>query len=268
MPKEVFKCAWCGKDVVRLQNNPYGKHIKNHFCDNQCKGAWQRKQREDFGFTKEWLYEQYVVKGRDCNDIAREIGRDGKSVWNWIHDYGIETRKRGYGDLDVRFKKGQISPFNGHCHSEETKEKIRQARLRDGNVPYLVNGEHWTKQECAHTHWWKGGVSPERQAFYGTDEWKNAEQFVRERDENTCQLCGTKQSEDCKRQFDIHHIYKFDENERLRAHPDNLVVLCHKCHMFVHSKKNTEHKFMTVPMVLPDWLKGDNNERISKRSSY
>lgn len=271
MPKEVFICAWCGKELLRYRYNPHGKLIDNHFCNTQCKGSWDRarrkKERENQGYTKEWLYEQYIVKGRDCNDIAREIGKDGKTVWKWVTDCGIETRKRGYGDPDVGFKKGHVPWIKGKHHSPEMREKLRQISIADGRVPYLVNGEHWTKQEGVHTHWWKGGIAPERQAFYGKEEWKAAEKFVRERDNNTCQLCGMKQPEDAKKRFDIHHIYKFDENVRLRAHPDNLVVLCHKCHMFVHSSKNTEHKFMTVPMILPDWLKGEPNERISKRSS-
>ena len=261
MPKEVFKCAWCGKEVVRYSKNPYGEQIKNHFCDNQCKGAWQRKQREDLGFTKEWLYEQYIVKGRDCHDIAREIGRNYKSVWNWIHDYGIETRKRGYGDPNTGFKKGHIPWDKGKHHSAETCEKIRQARLKDGHVPYLVNGKHWLKQEGKHPGTWKGGITPERQAFYSSERWRLAEKYVRERDENTCKLCGMKQPEDCKRQFDIHHIYPFDKNKWLRANPDNLVVLCRKCHMFVHSSQNTERKFLPIKVTIPEWLKGGNNER-------
>ena len=188
MPKEVFKCAWCGKEVVRWSKNPNGEDIKNHFCDRQCKGAWQRKQREDLGFTKEWLYEQYIVKGRDCHDIAKEIGRNYKRVWEWIRDYGIETRKRGYGRPDLLYQKGHDNGRIGTHLSDETKEKIRQARLKDGRVPYLVNGKHWLKQEGVHPGTWKGGITPERQAFYSSDKWKTAEAYVRDRDKNTCQL--------------------------------------------------------------------------------
>lgn len=261
MPKEVFKCAWCGKEVVRWSKNPYGEQIRNHFCDNQCKGAWQRKQREELGFTKEWLYEQYIVKGRDCQDIAKEIGRDYKTVWRWITEYGIETRKRGYGKPELLFQKGHDNGRKGTHLSEETKERIRQARLKDGRVPYLVNGKHWLKQEGVHPGTWKGGITPERQAFYSSDKWKTVEAYVRDRDKNTCQFCGKKQPEDCKRQFDIHHIYPFNKNKHLRANPDNLVVLCRGCHMFVHSSKNVERKFLPVEVTIPDWLKGGKDER-------
>ena len=213
------------------------------------------------GFTKEWLYEQYIVKGRDCHDIAKEIGRNYKRVWEWIRDYGIETRKRGYGRPDLLYQKGHDNGRIGTHLSDETKEKIRQARLKDGRVPYLVNGKHWLKQEGVHPGTWKGGITPERQAFYSSDKWKTAEAYVRDRDKNTCQLCGMKQPEDCKRQFDIHHIYPFDKSKHLRANPDNLVVLCRSCHMFVHSSKNVERKFLPVEVTIPDWLKGGKDER-------
>lgn len=256
MPKQEFNCAWCGKPVIRWAKNPQGKEIKNHFCDRTCKGNWQRKQREDLGYTKEWLYEQYINKGRTTNDIAKEVGRDSKRVWEWLHDYGIETRKRGYGNPDVWMKKGHKNNV-GKKLSEETKEKIRQKCINRGSVPYLVNGQHWLKQEGKHPASWKGGVTPERQAIYSSPEWREAVKKVWKRDNATCQLCGKHQDDDREHKFHIHHIYPFAEYKHLRTNPDALVLLCPDCHHFVHSKKNTELKFMLKEGELPTWLKGD-----------
>lgn len=258
MPKQEFNCEWCGKTVIRWAKNPQGKEIKNHFCDRTCKGNWQRKQREDLGYTKEWLYEQYITKGRTANDIAKEIDRDSKRVWEWLRDYGIETRKRGYGNLNNQFKKGEPSRFLGHKHTKKTKEKIRQKRLEDGHVPYLVNGQHWLKQEGVHSPAWKGGVTPERQTIYSSPEWREAVKKVWKRGNATCQLCGKHQDDDREHKFHIHHIYPFAEYKHLRTNPDALVLLCPDCHHFVHSKKNTELKFMLKEGELPTWLKGDS----------
>ena len=159
------------------------------------------------------------------------------------------------------YQKGHDNGRIGTHLSDETKEKIRQARLKDGRVPYLVNGKHWLKQEGVHPGTWKGGITPERQAFYSSDKWKTVEAYVRDRDKNTCQFCGKKQPEDCKRQFDIHHIYSFNKSKHLRANPDNLVVLCRGCHMFVHSSKNVERKFLPAEVIIPYWLKGGKDER-------
>lgn len=253
MPKEWFKCAYCGNEVKRWSKNPYGRIIENHFCNNTCKGSWQKKQREDLGYTKEWLYEEYVVKGRNCNDIAKEINRNSKRVWEWLKEYGIETRKRGYGNTDVWLKKGN-KLCAGRKLSEEHKEKIRQARIKDGRVPYLKNGQHWLKQDGVHPASWRGGVTPERQSVYTSREWKDAVKKVWKRDNATCQLCGKHQADDRENKFHIHHIYPFAKYKHLRTNPDALVLLCPDCHHFVHSKRNTENKFMLKEAALPNWI--------------
>lgn len=259
MKKYEYKCAYCGETIMRCEKNSKGKIIEFHFCNNTCKGVWQKKQREDLGYTKEWLFEEYVVKGRTMNDIAKEIGRDPKRVWEWAKDYGIETRKRGYGNTDIWFKKGHKINV-GTKLSPETREKIRQARLRDGHVPYLKNGVHWLKQDGVHSPAWRGGVTPERQVIYSSPEWKDAVKEVWQRDNATCQLCGKYHNDDRRGDFHIHHIYPFADYKHLRTNPDALVLLCAECHRFVHSKKNTEHKFMLKDAVLPEWLKGANKE--------
>ena len=259
MVKKDCKCALCGKPIKRCEKNAKGEVIKNHFCDRTCKGLWQKQQRENLGYTKEWLYEEYIVKGRDCNDIAKEINRDPKRVWEWMKDYGIETRKRGTVCPENHFKKGQKSAFAGHKHSDKTKELFRQKRLQDGHVPYLKNGQHWLKEEGKHPASWRGGVTPERQALYSSNKWKCAVKEVWKREKGVCQLCGKKQNDDRNAKFHLHHLYPFADYERLRTNPDNLVMLCPDCHRFVHSKKNKEKVFMLKEVVLPKWMKGDKN---------
>lgn len=258
LPKYEYKCEWCGKTIMRPKINPNGTEIKHHFCNTQCKGAWQKKQREDLGYTKEWLYEEYIVKKRTMNDIAKEIGRDPKRVWEWAKDYGIETRGRGYGNPECHFKKGHKLRV-GCKLSEEHKEKLRQLRLRDGHVPYLKNGRHWLKQNGVHSPAWKGGVTPERQSLYYSEEWKDAVKEVWKRDNATCQLCGKSQNDNRNCKFHIHHLYSFADYKHIRSNPDNLVLLCRECHLFVHSKKNVEKIFVLKEARLPEWLEGEKN---------
>jgi 5-methylcytosine-specific restriction endonuclease McrA len=77
-------------------------------------------------------------------------------------------------------------------------------------------------------------------------EWITAgRDFIREkiraRDNYTCQSCGRvwKQNE---RRFDVHHIdcdnLKTYQYDNLSKEADNLITLCHKCHLNYHSKKN------------------------------
>lgn len=222
----------------------------------QVNNAWTKEQRENLGYTKEWLVEQYHGKGRSMVDIGRELHKDPKTILHWFRSYGIETRPRGFASNHQSFVKGEPSAFKGRKHTDETKERIRQLRFVDDRVPYLKNGKHWLKQDGVHSPAWKGGVTPERQALYASEKWKAAVQEVWKRDKSTCRRCGRMQTNRREDKFAVHHIYQFADNRYLRSNPDNLVLLCRDCHLFVHSKRNTSREFMTKEAVLPDWLIG------------
>ena len=88
---------------------------------------------------------------------------------------------------------------------------------------------------------WRGGISPERQLFYESDEWKTAVKNIWKRDVSSCQRCRHRKTH--ADSFHIHHIVSFAAIE-LRTIETNLILLCKKCHNWVHSKKNTEGKYI------------------------
>lgn len=196
--------------------------------------------------SAEWLREQYEVQRRDAVQIARELKIDPKTAWEWIRAAGIETRKRGFGHPANFYVKGELSGFAGNSHSAESREKIRGASKARGAVPYLKDGVHWLKGRtgAVNPHW-KGGITPERQTFYRSAEWKACVKAVWKRDNAICRRCGL----DCRtveytlRRFDLHHVDSFVIVER-RADPDNLVLLCEVCHYWAHSRENTDRMFL------------------------
>lgn len=228
-------CKYCGKEITKRGTVPA------IFCNLTCKAEWQREQKPA---TREWLYQKYIVEKMSANDIAAIVHRDSKRVWEWLKDYGIETRKRGFSSTKP-FQKGQ-SWWTGKKHPPEFSEKLRKIRMDDGRIPYLKNGEHYLKgKRGSETPNWKGGITPERAAFYSTKEWKDVIPQVWKRDNGKCQKCGRKATADDKKkkQFDIHHIVGF-ENISLRAELSNLVLLCEHCHYWVHSNENKEKEFL------------------------
>ena len=246
MPKQLCNCSQCGAQLRRWLVNPNTKlPIKNFFCDTRCKGQWQIAQREALGFTKDWLIDQYIVRKKDANQIGREIGRDGHSVLNWMVGYGIQTRPRGGLTLPHSFKKGQVNPFKGKKHSQETKDKLSAIAIADGRLPWGKGNEPYWRGVTGDKHpSFKGGLTPERQSVYSSREWVDAVKIVWVRDNATCQCCGKHRNTEKNRvSFHVHHIVSFQVKE-LQTEPSNLVLLCKDCHKFVHSKKNVNKQFI------------------------
>lgn len=189
--------------------------------------------------NKDWLFDQYITKKKSCDEIALNQKRDAKTIWSWVVRFGIPTRKRGAESSGGTFRTGHKKGV-GRIHTKETKNKIREARLKDGHVPYLnKNGVHWLKGIKGELHPnYKGGLTPERQSFYSSENWSEVVKKVWKRDNAICQLCKKHHNTEKNRgNFHIHHIVSFQVIE-LRSELSNLVLLCKECHRWVHSKKN------------------------------
>lgn len=245
----LVHCSQCGAELRRrlIAYGPRkGLPYTAFFCNFICKAAWQRSQHP---VDNEWLRQKYVVEQLTAVDIAAMVGRDPKSVWTWLRNAGIQTRKRGTATIlkGFGFRVGQLNGFAGRKHSDAAKEAIRRARLADGHVPYLKNGVHYLKgKRGAETPNWRGGVTPERNAFYSSDAWKSACKIVWRRDDAKCRRCQFDHRSipiKDRGSFHIHHIVSFS-NRALRADPDNLVLLGSRCHRWVHGKQNKERLFL------------------------
>lgn len=80
----------------------------------------------------------------------------------------------------------------------------------------------------------------ENKPFYRTDEWKRVRQFVYEREHGNCQRCGKFVY---GRNAHVHHIVTVKDNELLKLEPNNLMLLCAKCHPIVENEDNDKKVF-------------------------
>ena len=161
-------------------------------------------------WDRDWLYEEYVVKQRSASEIAKQEGCMENNILFWLRKHGIKKR----------------------TVSEVRKIKHWGAEGAD-NPMFNRRGE-------LHPNW-KGGLTPERQAFYSSREWKRSCRIVWKRDNAECQRCLIHRDEGVP--MHIHHIVSF-VNRELRAVPENLVLLCDVCHHWVHSNANKEKIFL------------------------
>jgi HNH endonuclease len=230
-------CMICGDPVLRQPRHGIAKG--RHLCEKrECRSKMQQAINP-LPVSKEWLEQKYLRERMSCPAIASLFGLNPTSVHAWLLRYGIPTRKRGQACPENHFVQGHISTFDGSMLTDESREKIRQATIARGGQPYLKNGVHWLRQPGARPANWKGGITPERQTFYRSEEWKKASRAVWKRDAGRCRLCcrGCDEIGHDRRNWHIHHIDSFMIVDR-RAEVDNLVLLCKLCHYWVHGVSN------------------------------
>jgi hypothetical protein len=158
-------------------------------------------------WDKEWLRREYEDNFRSANEIAEQFGITEAAILHWLRKHKIPRRDM----TEIRTEK----------HWGLSGEQNGMYGKRGEEVPS-----------------WKGGVTPERQAFYSSMEWKKVRKAVYKRDKYRCQRCGTKD-----KILHVHHIVTF-ANRELRADVDNLVLLCIDCHHFVHSADNINKEYI------------------------
>lgn len=252
-------CQQCGITVVRRGQRA------GRFCSLDCKSAWQRTQKP---VGRDWLHQKYVVEGWSTYRIGREVGRDPKRVYEWLTDYGIPLRLRRWNaDAGSSVLEDPTWLQREYVEKQRSTGEIgRELGMTEANVIFFLR-KHGIKRRTmsearAVKHWgadgeknpmfgkrgaeapsWKGGVTPERQGFYTSDEWKAVAKTIWKRDRGICQRCHKKAQDDPGHAFHIHHIVSFAVRE-LRSEASNLVLLCTQCHRWVHSKKNADRLFL------------------------
>lgn len=181
----------------------------------------------------------YLDEAQSAPEIARGIGCDPTTVRLWLKAAGIELRPRGHNN---RFEPGRASAFAGRQHTPGALAKIGAASQERWDSGAMADRKHWLKGAPPEMNpRWLGGVTPERQAFYRSPEWKAACIAVYSRADGYCERCGadSRPVRWTKNAFHIHHIVSFKVAE-LRAVLANLALLCRDCHLWVHSNANAD----------------------------
>lgn len=159
-------------------------------------------------WDRDWLEQEYLDSQRSTSDIAAQFGVTGENILYFLRKHGIPRRSIA-----------------------ETRIVKHWGLSGPNNPMYGVTGSNHPN--------WKGGCTPERQALYSSQEWVHLVKAVWRRDNATCQRCKKYAITKGGNRFHIHHKLGFSEYPDSRLDIDNLVLLCQKCHRWVHSKKNT-----------------------------
>ena len=250
-------CKQCGLAVTRRGTR------RGIFCSLRCKGDWQRAQKP---LSRERLFQLYVQNGLGTYQIAQLVGRDPKRVYEWLRDYGIPIRIRNW-EVNSGSQPYHERTWLHHHYVElgrSASEIAAECGVTENNILFFLQklsiprrrmGEirackYWGALGPANPMYgvtgaenpnWRGGITPERQAFYLSEEWRRASRQVWHRDKASCQRCGLVIGPGIE--LHIHHKVSFGVTS-LRSALSNLVLLCRACHAFVHSRRNTGHEFL------------------------
>lgn len=218
-------CESCG-----IEFEPTNLNNPNRFCSQECYHKWAQgennpKYKEKIIKVCEECGEEFKVRPFR-KDTARFCSRSCKGKWVMKHHNPAkreEIKKKISTALTGKSKtypaennlpidvSGEKNGFYGKRHSEDTRRKMSRnhADVSGANNPQ-----------------WKGGVT---EKYYSSGygwEWNKIREQILERDDYTCQVCGSEQN------LHVHHlipVYEFEEISD--AHfSENLIVLCNKCH--------------------------------------
>ena len=154
-----------------------------------------------------------------------------------------------------------FSYWKGKHRSEDTKEKLKEYRTGKKHSTETIEKmrlAHKGKNKGKDSYWfgkqspnWKGGVTPEKQLFSGQEKWKQCCKYIWKRDNATCQRCGEKFNH-TQKTFEVHHIRPFWTGKQ-RTTYSNLILVCRKCHTWIHSKKNLNRNYILIE-ISPEYI--------------
>ena len=162
-----------------------------------------------------------------------------KASTKWKIGKGVLKSKR-FQDF-VRRKTGvPLSPELKKKLSLASRNSLRVQRMHElqrGKLPSLKTRQ---KMSIAHsgskTNFWMGGIS---QTVYSGAWTQTLKRSIRERDHYTCRVCGEEQGDIA---HDVHHI----DYTKINCSPENLITLCHRCHLKTNVNRGFWTKYFTV----------------------
>lgn len=259
------KCDYC-ENLVDMEWRQYLALRGNTYCCPECL-KHKKKTRDKNGNlifveipyrNKEWLYNEYIVKNREAQDIADECGINLRTLREWISTFELNNK---YQEKTKELSKDILEDlyFLQHKTSEEIGEIYGLSGNTIINIIRSYGFDIPSRSELMSTYLYeKGGIEKARgnqstmenriksscrqrgiafedfDGFATTEqhmarnntyykEWKNN---VFKRDNYTCQCCGKRGGN-----LNAHHLYNFAEYEDLRYDVDNGITFCEYCHL-------------------------------------
>lgn len=163
------------------------------------------------------LLKVWSGKCMSCSRITTGMGSHYITVI--CKDCGVEYKKRA----------DSTKVWNGRCRSCTSKEVASRpgAKERMSKAAKKLVAELGGIDNRGQKHWnWKGGISSERKSAMAKMKYKNWRTSVFQRDDYTCQICGSRGGE-----LQADHIKPWATYKDKRYDLSNGRTLCKPCHL-------------------------------------
>lgn len=258
------KCDFCS-EIKQLPYKAYLKLQSNKYCCSDCLSHKKkiRNKNGELEFieipyrNKEWLYDEYITKGRCAESIAEEYKINIRTLREWIHIFDLNNMKKQ--DLSYITKEQLLDLYVTQMKSSieigevfdvsdylirgllkkysidmPTRSELTTRYLyKKGGIEmlkdYFSNEENRIKASCSHRgikiQDFKGFSRNELGMIRMSTEYKHWRNSVLERDNYTCQCCNKRGGD-----LQAHHIHNFAEHEDQRFDLENGITMCVNCH--------------------------------------
>lgn len=252
---ETFYKAW--KDYLNLRGTTY--------CCPECL-KHKKKVRNESGElifieipyrNKEWLKNEYVIKGRKAEDIANECGISPRTLREWISVFNLTEKynktnsitKKTLEELYRVQKKTTCEIGSIYGVSDGTilnllkefgikrfspSERVKIYLYEKGGIENVRKTQSTMKNRIMTSCKQRGIAISDFKGFSSTEQhiarnnsyYKEWQRKVFERDNYTCQCCGKYGGN-----LNAHHLYNFSKYIFLRYDVSNGITFCEECHL-------------------------------------
>ena len=220
----TLTCATCGAEFTRPPSAVKGKELS--YCNLTCAGKGYSKTHSSENAHQ---YSRIVIACAQCGKQLSRKPSHAKRSQN--HFCNRECMGKWHSANEVGNNSPHYKSAPVPCRHCGTQLLVPPARVNeDGNFCDLDCYGQWLtiNNTGPDNPFWAGGAV----AYYGPN-WHTQRQKARERDNHTCQHCGTTRDE-AGQELDVHHMIPFREFGQERYQDanqlSNLITLCRKFH--------------------------------------
>ena len=200
---------------------------------------------------KNVLYKKYVIDKCTTYDIAAELNCSQSTILRHLNKYNIPTRNNSEAQIERRgnniLKKDLYKLYVIDKKSMVDISKIYNCnntairhRLRKYNIPIRP----YIDRSGSNNANWKGGVSQQYYCYKFNNTFK---EYIREKFNRTCYICG-KTEDELDRKLAVHHI-DYNKSSICNGKEFAFVPLCHSCHA-----KTNGNRYYWFNLLINYWL--------------